>query len=149
MTVLGNNSFYFNDFHPLYDNGVIKSARENISERFCLLSGRETKVIQPTVLQIVFNRITEFFDFLPIRFTSRRVYCRRDSVILRYSILIKSVMINLACVPIVSVWFQSKERQRNGIFGFGRARNWQTSGQKLNQGEGEGEGEGEGKGKGT
>ena len=23
----------------------------------------------------------------------------------------------------VSVWFQSKERQRNGIFGFGRARN--------------------------
>ena len=143
MTVLGNNSFYFNDFHPLYalyDNGVIKSVHENISERFCLLSGRETKVIQPTVLQIVFNRITEFIDFLPIRFTSRRVYCRRVSVILRYSILIKSAIINLASVASVSVWFQSKERQRNGIFGFGRARNWQTSGQKLNQGEVEGEG---------
>ena len=143
MTVLGNNSFYFNDFHPLYalyDNGVIKSVHEKMSERFCLLSGRETKVIQPTVLQIVFNRITEFIDFLPIRFTSRRVYCRRVSVILRYSILIKSAIINLASVASVSVWFQSKERQRNGIFGFGRARNWQTSGQKLNQGEGEGEG---------
>ena len=143
MTVLGNNSFYFNDFHPLYalyDNGVIKSVHENISERLCLLSGRETKVIQPTVLQIVFNRITEFIDFLPIRFTSRRVYCRRVSVILRYSILIKSAIINLASVASVSVWFQSKERQGNGIFGFGRARNWQTSGQKLNQGEGEGEG---------
>ena len=143
MTVLGNNSFYFNDFHPLYalyDNGVTKSVHENMSERFCLLSGRETKVVQPTVLQIVFNRITEFIDFLPIRFTSRRVYCRRVSVILRYSIFIKSAIINLASVASVSVWFQSKERQRNGIFGFGRARNWQTSGQKLNQGEGEGEG---------
>ena len=115
---------------------------ENISERFCLLSGRETKVIQPTFLQIVFNRVTEFFDFLPIRFTSRRVNCRRVSVILRYSILIKSAIINLACVASVSVWFQSKERQRNGIFGFGFARNWQTSGKKLSQGEGEGQGEG-------
>ena len=116
MTVLGNNSFYFNDFHPLYDNGVIKSVHENIGERFCLLSGRETKVIQPTVLQIVFNRVTEFFDFLPIRFTSRRVYCRRVSVILRYSIKIKSAIINLASVASVSVWFQSKERQSERDF---------------------------------
>ena len=109
-----------------------------MKKEILLLSGRETKVIQPTVLQIVFNRVTEFFDFLPIRFTSRRVYCRRVSVILRYSILIKWAIINLACVASVSVWFQSKERQRIGIFGFGRARNWQTSGQKLNQGEGGG-----------
>ena len=29
----------------------------------------------------------------------------------------------LACVACVFVWFQSKERQRNRIFGFGRARN--------------------------
>ena len=29
----------------------------------------------------------------------------------------------LACVASVSVWFRSKERPRNGIFGFGRARN--------------------------
>ena len=29
----------------------------------------------------------------------------------------------VACVASVSVWFQSKERLRNGIFGFGRARN--------------------------
>ena len=30
---------------------------------------------------------------------------------------------NLACVASVSVWFQSKERLRNGILCFGRARN--------------------------
>ena len=29
----------------------------------------------------------------------------------------------VACVASVSVWFPSKERPRNGIFGFGRARN--------------------------
>ena len=29
----------------------------------------------------------------------------------------------LACVASVSVWFRSKERPRNGILGFGRARN--------------------------
>ena len=28
-----------------------------------------------------------------------------------------------ACVASVSVWFRSKERPRNGIFGLGRARN--------------------------
>ena len=41
--------------------------------------------------------------------------------------LIKSLQItndsNIVCAASVSVWFQSKERQRNGIFGFGRARN--------------------------
>ena len=30
---------------------------------------------------------------------------------------------SLACVASVSVWFWSKERPRNGILGFGRARN--------------------------
>ena len=29
----------------------------------------------------------------------------------------------VSCVANVSVWFQSKDRLRNGIFGFGRARN--------------------------
>ena len=29
----------------------------------------------------------------------------------------------IVCVASVSVWFRSKERQRNGILGFGRARN--------------------------
>ena len=29
----------------------------------------------------------------------------------------------VACVASVSVWFRSKERPRNGILGFGRARN--------------------------
>ena len=29
----------------------------------------------------------------------------------------------LTCVASVSVWFRSKERPRNGILGFGRARN--------------------------
>ena len=29
----------------------------------------------------------------------------------------------VACVASVSVWFRSKERLRNGIFGFGRTRN--------------------------
>ena len=28
-----------------------------------------------------------------------------------------------ACVASVSIWFRSKERPRNGILGFGRARN--------------------------
>jgi len=43
----------------------------------------------------------------------------------------------LAGVANVSVWFQSKERQRNGIFGFGRARN-ETSTKKWKRGQGEG-----------
>ena len=30
---------------------------------------------------------------------------------------------HVACVASVSVWFRSKERPRNGILGFGRARN--------------------------
>ena len=30
---------------------------------------------------------------------------------------------NLACVASVSVWLRSKERMRNGIFGFGFVRN--------------------------
>ena len=30
---------------------------------------------------------------------------------------------NLACVASVSVWLQNKERPRNGIIGFGYARN--------------------------
>ena len=50
----------------------------------------------------------------------------------------------LACVASVSVWFRSKERPRNGILGFGRARN-ETRAKKRKWGEGEGEGEGEGK----
>ena len=33
------------------------------------------------------------------------------------------VIADLACVASVSVWFRSKERPRNGILGFGRARN--------------------------
>ena len=45
----------------------------------------------------------------------------------------------LACVASVSVWFPSKERPRNGILGFGRARN-QTRAKKWKWGEGEGEG---------
>ena len=36
----------------------------------------------------------------------------------------------LACVASVSVWFRSKERPRNGILGFGRARN-ETRAKKM------------------
>ena len=36
----------------------------------------------------------------------------------------------VACVASVSVWIRSKERPRNGIFGFGRARN-ETIAKKL------------------
>ena len=43
----------------------------------------------------------------------------------------------LACVASVSVWFRSKERQRNGILDFGRARN-ETRAKKWKRGEGEG-----------
>ena len=43
----------------------------------------------------------------------------------------------LACVASVSVWFRSKERPRNGILGFGRARN-ETRAKKWKWGEGEG-----------
>ena len=43
------------------------------------------------------------------------------------SIVLRSVYIitwaRIACVASVSVWFWSKERPRNGILGFGRARN--------------------------
>ena len=37
----------------------------------------------------------------------------------------KSELINMtiACVASVSAWFRGKERPRNGILGFGRARN--------------------------
>ena len=34
-----------------------------------------------------------------------------------------TVGFSLACVASVSVWFRSKERPRNRILGFGRARN--------------------------
>ena len=41
-----------------------------------------------------------------------------------YVILVrKRIWALLACVASVSVWFQSKERLRNEILGFGRARN--------------------------
>ena len=36
----------------------------------------------------------------------------------------------IACVASVSVWFRSKERPRNGILGFGRARN-ETRAKKM------------------
>ena len=45
----------------------------------------------------------------------------------------------LACVASVSVWFRSKERPRNGILGFGRARN-ETRVKKWKWGEGKGKG---------
>ena len=35
--------------------------------------------------------------------------------------------VSLACVASLSVWFWRKERPRNGIFGFGRARNGTTA----------------------
>ena len=41
----------------------------------------------------------------------------------------------LACVASVSVWFRSKERPRNGILGFGRARN-ETRAKKMKVGGG-------------
>ena len=34
---------------------------------------------------------------------------------------------HVACVASVSIWFRSKERPRNGILGFGRARNETTA----------------------
>ena len=43
----------------------------------------------------------------------------------------------LACVASVSVWFRSKEKQRNGILDFGRARN-ETRAKKVGGGGGEG-----------
>ena len=42
-----------------------------------------------------------------------------------------------ACIASVSVWFRSKERPRNGILDFGRARN-ETRAKKMKVGEGEG-----------
>jgi len=44
---------------------------------------------------------------------------------------------NIACVASVSVWFGSKERSRDRILGFGRARN-ETRAKKWKWGEGEG-----------
>ena len=43
-------------------------------------------------------------------------------------------MFELTCVASISVWFRSKERPRNGIFGFGRARN-ETRTKKWKRGE--------------
>ena len=45
----------------------------------------------------------------------------------------------LACVASVSVWFRSKERPRNGILGFGPARN-ETRAKKMKVGGGGREG---------
>ena len=39
----------------------------------------------------------------------------------------------IACVASVSVWFRTKERPRNGILGFGRARN-ETRAKKVKVG---------------
>ena len=44
---------------------------------------------------------------------------------------------DIACVATVSVWFRSKERPRNGIHRFGRARN-ETRAKKWKWGKGEG-----------
>ena len=49
--------------------------------------------------------------------------------------------VRLASVASFSVWFRSKERPWNGIFGFGRARNG-TRAKKGKRRGGEGEGEG-------
>ena len=48
-------------------------------------------------------------------------------------------MKRLACVASVSVWFRSKERPRNGILAFGRARN-ETRAKKMKVGGGGREG---------
>ena len=42
---------------------------------------------------------------------------------------------DIACVASVSVWFRSKERRRNGILGFDRARN-ETRAKKMKVGGG-------------
>ena len=42
---------------------------------------------------------------------------------------------DIACVASVSVWFRSKERRRNGILGFDRARN-ETRAKKMKVGRG-------------
>ena len=46
---------------------------------------------------------------------------------------------DIACVASVSVWFRSKERRRNGILGFDRARN-ETRAKKMKVGGGGREG---------
>ena len=46
----------------------------------------------------------------------------------RYKKANKNIFV--ACVANVSVWFRSKERPRNGILGFGRARN-ETRAKKM------------------
>ena len=43
----------------------------------------------------------------------------------------------LACIASISVWFQSKERRRNGILDFGHARN-ETRAKKMKVGGREG-----------
>ena len=57
----------------------------------------------------------------------------------RYPRSEKNSLSLLACVASVSFWFRSKERPRNGILGFGRARN-ETRAKKMKVGGGGREG---------
>ena len=64
-------------------------------------------------------------------FTSSRLFAPNILHNFCFSFLlgIAAVPREIACVASVSVWFRSKERLRNGILGFGRARN-ETSAKK-------------------
>ena len=78
------------------------------------------------------ERVWRPFDIVPVsNIGKQRV---QESFFCDFVFLFARV---LACVASVSVWFRTKERPRNGILGFGRARN-ETRAKKWKWGEGEG-----------
>ena len=86
----------------------------------------------PLSFELMFNRLFIVKKRCPISKGERM--CRFLLILLKSVVLLTIVMftvlrVTLACVASVSVLFRSKERPRNEILGFGRARN-ETRGKK-------------------
>ena len=77
-------------------------------------------------------------DVVP-RYNSKLLFFTIDPLDTIIPHTLGNLKLELACVASVSVWFRSKERPRNGILGFGRARN-ETRAKKMKVGGGGREG---------
>ena len=80
------------------------------------------------------TRLNKYFLFLLQTKTMWVLACKNSHF---FSLLtVWDASPGVACVGSFSVWFQSKETPRNGIFGFGRVRNETSQKKKVGEGEG-------------
>ena len=120
--------------------------------KILLWSTEEDIKHQGTLIMIFFLEVFFFWrgrggarKFFKVHSMSILAICsnqRKETVPIAKLLRINKTGLLLACVANVShvfVWFRSKKRPRNGIFGFGRARN-ETRAKKMKEGRGGGEG---------